>query len=324
MNKQPLFSIIVPVYKVENYIDECINSVLDQTFKDFELILVDDGSPDNCPKICDEYEKKYESVRVLHKENGGLSSARNTGLDNSFGQYIAFVDSDDYWNDKTFLSDVSEIIKNNNPDMILYGYSEYKNQVFHPILNFDDFDVSKQYTLYDVIKNDWVKSSACIKIVKSDLIFDNNIRFRYGVTSEDIEWTTKLLSCCESFCVCPKNVYVYRQQDCSITHTINKKALVDLYNNIIYSIEAIQNTPIQKKDVILNYIAYQYITLLNLYVLFCEGDKEIYGYIDSTKYLSKYNLNKKVKLIDVFTKIFGLNIMLFILKIFLKVRKSNR
>lgn len=324
MNKQPLFSIIVPVYKVEQYIDECINSVLNQTFKDFELILVDDGSPDNCPKICDEYAQKYECIRVLHKENAGSSSARNIGLENSFGQYIAFIDSDDYWNDDTFLSDVSEIIKNNNPDMILYGYGEYKNKTFHPILNFADFDISKQYTMYDVIKNDWVKSSPCSKIVKSNLLFDNDISFRHGVTSEDIEWTTKLLSCCDSFCVCPKNVYVYRQQENSITHSINRNSIVQLYNNIIYSLEAIKNMPIQKKDVILNYMAYQYITLLNGYVRYCYGDKEIYDYIVSIKYLSKYNLNKKVKVIDLFTKTLGLKITLFILKLFLKVRKSNR
>ena len=92
----PKISIIVPVYKVEKYIHKCIDSILNQTFKDFELILVDDGSPDNCGKICDEYAKKDSRVIVIHKENGGLSSARNSGLDIARGDYIGFVDSDDY------------------------------------------------------------------------------------------------------------------------------------------------------------------------------------------------------------------------------------
>ena len=89
-------SVIVPIYNVENYIHRCIDSILAQTFTDFELILVDDGSPDNCGKICDEYAKKDSRINVIHKENGGLSSARNAGLDIASGDYIVFVDSDDY------------------------------------------------------------------------------------------------------------------------------------------------------------------------------------------------------------------------------------
>lgn len=92
----PEISIIVPVYKTEEYLPRCIDSILAQTFTDFELLLIDDGSPDNCGKICDEYAEKDSRIRVFHKENGGVSSARNVGLDNALGTYIGFVDSDDY------------------------------------------------------------------------------------------------------------------------------------------------------------------------------------------------------------------------------------
>ena len=92
----PKISIIVPVYKVELYLEKCINSILNQTFKDFELILVDDGSPDRCGEICDEYAKKDNRIVVVHKENGGQASARNVGLDIARGDYIGFVDSDDW------------------------------------------------------------------------------------------------------------------------------------------------------------------------------------------------------------------------------------
>ena len=95
-NKMPKLSIIVPVYKVEQYINKCIDSILNQTFTDFELILVDDGSPDNCGKICDEYAQKDERVRVIHKENGGVSSARNLGIDEAKGEYVSFIDPDDW------------------------------------------------------------------------------------------------------------------------------------------------------------------------------------------------------------------------------------
>ena len=90
------FSIIVPIYKVEEYLDRCVESLIRQTEKDIEIILVDDGSPDSCPAMCDEWAKKDERIRVVHKENGGLSDARNAGLNIATGEYVLFVDSDDY------------------------------------------------------------------------------------------------------------------------------------------------------------------------------------------------------------------------------------
>ena len=88
-------SVIIPIYKTEAYIDQCVQSVLDQTFKDYEIILVDDGSPDRCPDICDAYDTKFDNITALHKENGGLSSARNAGIEHASGEYLLFLDSDD-------------------------------------------------------------------------------------------------------------------------------------------------------------------------------------------------------------------------------------
>ena len=91
-----LISVIVPVYKVEPYLNKCIESIVNQTYKNLEIILVDDGSPDNCPAICDSWAEKDSRIKVIHKENGGLSDARNAGMVHATGEYIAFVDSDDY------------------------------------------------------------------------------------------------------------------------------------------------------------------------------------------------------------------------------------
>ena len=93
--ERPLISIVVPIYKVEKYLDHCVTSILNQTYKNFELILVDDGSPDRCPQICDKYAASYSYVKVIHKTNGGLSDARNVGMDIAKGMYITFIDSDD-------------------------------------------------------------------------------------------------------------------------------------------------------------------------------------------------------------------------------------
>lgn len=103
MTNQPLLSVIIPVYKVEKYLRQCVDSVINQTYKNLEIILVDDGSPDNCGKICDEYAEKDKRVKVIHQLNKGLSGARNTGTEQASGEYIAFVDSDD-WLDVHMLS----------------------------------------------------------------------------------------------------------------------------------------------------------------------------------------------------------------------------
>lgn len=96
MNSQPKISVIVPVYKVENFLDRCVESIVGQTYENLEIILVDDGSPDNCPAMCDKWAEKDGRIKVIHKENGGVSSARNAALDIVSGDYICFVDSDDW------------------------------------------------------------------------------------------------------------------------------------------------------------------------------------------------------------------------------------
>ena len=111
-----LISIIIPIYNVEKYLHCCINSVIRQTYKNLEIILIDDGSPDNCGKICDEYAKKDNRIKVIHKENGGLSSARNAGLDIAKGEYISFVDSDDYVAEN-FIEKLYKLCKENDADI---------------------------------------------------------------------------------------------------------------------------------------------------------------------------------------------------------------
>ena len=113
---EPLISVVVPVYKVEKYLDRCVESLLAQTYQNVEIILVDDGSPDNCPQLCDAYAGKYDQIRVIHQENKGLSGARNTGIDHAKGELIAFVDSDDKWS-PYFLESLYRAMKEHDADI---------------------------------------------------------------------------------------------------------------------------------------------------------------------------------------------------------------
>ena len=115
-----LISVIIPVYNVEKFIDRCINSLINQTYKNLEIILVDDGSPDNCPGLCDDWAKKDNRIKVVHKQNGGLSDARNAGLERSTGDYIMFVDSDDFV-DETICEVLLNDLKNNDADFSMCG-----------------------------------------------------------------------------------------------------------------------------------------------------------------------------------------------------------
>ena len=119
-----IISVIVPVYKVEQYLDRCISSILQQTFEKFEVILVDDGSPDRCPLMCDEWAKRDERVKVIHKKNGGLSSARNAGIDIAKGRYINFVDSDD-WMEKDALSYLYELRNRFDADFSMASFTRW-------------------------------------------------------------------------------------------------------------------------------------------------------------------------------------------------------
>ena len=140
----PLVSIIVPVYNTEKQLEKCVDSLLNQTLKDIEIILVDDGSPDNSPKICDDFKLKDSRIKVIHKENGGLSSARNAALDIAEGEYIGFVDSDDYVDTTMFEKLYSRVSKDNSDICLCSHYTVFGDKVTPNELPFDCFVLHKE------------------------------------------------------------------------------------------------------------------------------------------------------------------------------------
>ena len=165
-------SIIVPVYKVEKQLEICIKSILSQTFSNFELILVDDGSPDNCGNICDEYQKKDNRIKVIHKENGGLSDARNVGLDIASGKYIAFVDSDDIIHPRMY-EILFECINKSNSDIVQCKFKKFKS-LDEVKDDLDDYNGSfekydNKTAIMDMIDNNNINVNSWNKLYKSEL-----------------------------------------------------------------------------------------------------------------------------------------------------------
>lgn len=188
------FSLIIPVYNVQPYIRKCLDSVLKQDCGDWEALLIDDGSSDGSGEICDEYAATDSRFRVFHKENGGVSSARNVGLDNARGEWIWFVDPDD-WIKENSLSSLDFYIKRCNADFIIFGI-EYYNEDYRIIAS-ERHEQRIGYSKDETIgKSDF--STVCY-IIKSNIITDNSLLFSTGVPmGEDMEFQYKCLICCKS------------------------------------------------------------------------------------------------------------------------------
>lgn len=225
-----LVSIIVPVYKVEEFLPNCVDSILAQTYGDFELILVDDGSPDQCGAMCDSYAKKYKQVRVLHKENGGLSSARNAGLEVCKGEYIAFVDSDDAIS-PYYLEVLLEEAIANNADIVQCEFEKSENipvwtkpREYQRIIRVGDEIEDNMFI------NDVPITVAWNKLYKRKIFLDLGLRYPIGRIHEDMFLTPKILYYAERMVIIDEPLYFYRERSDSImSSSFSLKKLDKLY-----------------------------------------------------------------------------------------------
>ena len=308
--ERPLVSVIIPVYNMEPFLCECLDSVIHQTYDRLEIILVDDGSTDTSGEICDRYAEVDHRITVIHKENGGLGNARNVGQDAASGKYIIFLDSDDYWENEHFLSSLAGSAL--GKDLILFGMKKYVERSGRLIESAapvgDKLPEGKDGLIAYLINHGQFTASACTKMVKRELLLANDIFFREGVTSEDIEWSGKVLLRSKSAAYVDVSGYIYRQRENSITSTMTKRNILDLEENIVRSIHHAEKA-LRKTDrmyaVIMSYIAYQFATLL-LCAHNVRGN--MYPEIRKMKkytYVLRYSGNKKVKLFNTVRRLVG-------------------
>ena len=211
-----LISVIVPVYKVEQYLDKCVESIVNQTYKNLEIILVDDGSPDSCPQMCDEWARKDSRIKVLHKENGGLSDARNAGIAIATGQYIAFVDSDD-WIDKCMYENFMQCIEATGSDIVCCGIMRVVDdeKVEHSRrFKGAGESFSAQEAIRELILNRKIQQVVWNKLYRKDLL--RGILFECGKTNEDEFWTYQIVGNSKSVTVLDYEGYFYLQRAGSI------------------------------------------------------------------------------------------------------------
>ena len=210
-------SVIVPIYNVEQYLRRCIDSIINQTYKNLEIILVDDGSPDNCGQICDDYAKKDTRIKVIHKKNGGLSDARNVGLEVCTGDYISFVDSDD-WIELNTYEIMMKSMNEYNADMVVSNINYvYKDKVESKYSEDKIRCFNKEEAMKELIKDGLVQAVVWNKLYKRVVI--DNLRFKVGKLNEDEFFTYKICAKAERIVYIPEALYQYRQREDSIMGT---------------------------------------------------------------------------------------------------------
>ncbi len=326
----PEFSVIVPVYKVEKYLRRCVDSILIQKDADFEVILVDDGSPDNCGAICDEYAAKDDRVTVIHQENSGASEARNTGIKKATGKYLLFIDADDRLNNDSCFKNVKRVLDNNRDlDVLCWGL-KILNEDGQLVKVRKPSSVSKasddKYSVLKnmIYKNEYISTSYC-KAIKRNLIIENNLYFVRNLKSEDIEWVARIMVLCKNIGTFDEVYYnrITRKED-SLTSSIGRKNVLDILNQIENGVEFAKEHAENQDflDLYYEYWAYQYAMLLG----FCRrASKEsdfthIKNRLKKLSWLLEFDHVKKVRIVNKLYKILGLDTTMFILDVYYKVK----
>lgn len=256
-------SIIIPVYGVEETLGRCMESIVGQTLTDMEIILVDDGSPDRCPQMCDEWAQRDSRIRVIHRQNGGLSVARNTGLDVACGEYLTFVDSDDFIGMDTYLPLIEHLTAHPDIDIVEYPcYWHYgaKNQ---QVLNFKDRTYTDSMS-YWLEGHAYEHTYAWNKIFRSSVF--EGIRFPVGQVFEDVPTLALLLQKEPCVATTSKGLYYYCQNQQGITATAKGSELQQLLNHHIHIMESCRIT--DKR---------YYMHIVNIQIDVCEltGEKPV-------------------------------------------------
>lgn len=307
------FSVIVPVYNVEKYLSKCLVSILNQTYRDFELILVDDGSTDNSSRICDHYESSDDRIKVIHKKNGGSSSARNEGIKYSSGDYIIFMDSDDYWASNDLLRCVADnTFDKKNRNIVAWGYEKVSDDNYKCDQHIDIqyYNINDDYKY--LIKSNKIFASAWYLALPRIMFESNDLFFEENVVAEDIEWFARVLLKMSNITYLDGKFYAYRQRKGSISNVTTEKTIKDLKNHINKIIDMNSNGKMQiyLAEQISNF--YIILSHYNNYKIELKYAKEIYP-------LSKSSVRKRSKIINLIIKIFGIKNAMLIINILKKV-----
>ena len=320
----PRFSIIIPIYKVEAFLRPCVDSVLSQSFRDFEVLLTDDGSPDGCPAICDAYAAADSRIKVIHKENGGLSDARNAGLSAASGEYIIFLDSDDYYLSTDFLKAIDEKIAETGCDAVFFRrrrFLQATDTLLPPPAPFPEMaGMSCGEMLKSLSARDMLDASAALKATRRAFLLENDLFFKKRLFSEDVEWFFRYAPLLQSVATLNFPAYCYRIREGSISHSLTEKNIRDLFSSIESYAEIIRDSNLENKSALLNYMAYQYYIVLGLCHCVLKGAarRELFKALRRYRWLTDYSISGKTKKCALLMRLCGVRLSAVILGTYIK------
>ena len=328
----PFVTLIIPVYNVEKYLRSCLESVLAQHLDNIEIVLVDDGSKDASPLICDEYAANFPFVCVIHKQNGGLSSARNAGLREAHGEYVMFMDSDDLWNKDVSVAEMlQQVAVQPNVEMFLFtGYDFYEGNVqlyerpeSKNLCGIRTNTVESYYR--DLLNNGNLEVSACTKILKRKFLLDNSLFFTEGLLGEDNDWMIRLLRSLNHVSVIPERLYLCRHRKGSITTSIGYANVRDMLSIISSSISYWNDKSASSIFAMeMCFDAYLWFCALALSGYLTEQEKKLLSPdFKATSCVCSYSANRKTKLAKTMCDLLGINLTSKILYVYAKLHANH-
>lgn len=300
-------SFIIPVYNVAKYLHQCVRSILEQRYQDIEVILVNDGSKDESPAICDAFADNDKRVKVIHKENGGLSDARSAGLKAATGEYVVFVDGDDFWLSKDDLSGLMAVAeKQPKADFIGYNCKYYypDTESNSPWVAYCDKlskAVDKNTAMVELVKSGTFPMSACLKLMKREFLIKNDLFFVKGQIAEDIPWFINVLDNCDKCSFVNQYVYAYRQ---NVSGSITASGGERSFNNLLEIIKNELNLLDRRtfnddaKDALRSFLAYELSILIStVNTLPKRRRNTMRKELNNMCWLLGYTINPKVKMV---------------------------
>lgn len=332
--ESPTVSVVIPVYRVERYLAQCVESVLNQSFRDLEVILVDDGSPDNCPQIADDFAARDSRVQVVHQANQGLSGARNSGLRRATGRLVVFLDSDDFWDGKDCLARCIEAFDERpNLDVLFFDALRYYEATGERVFGDVAWDrdrvagASESEVLRYMVEIGDARPSACTKVIRRQFLLDNGLHFKPGVFSEDVEWFLRLITHPATYDYLPLAFYMYRKNRAgSITNTIGAPNVGDVLDTVVTAARHMlhSDAPQAFKRDYLSYCCYQYTIALAFYPGLSRADREaVRPRLGEARYLLAYDGYRNSKSIARLVRIIGLEATARVLNTYLALRAQR-
>ncbi|MGL4740746.1 MAG: glycosyltransferase family 2 protein [Sarcina sp.] len=315
-----LLSVVIPVYNVEKYLEECINSVICDS-EDLEIILVNDGSKDTSLNICEEYRDKYANIKLVDKENGGLSSARNAGLEIAKGKYVLFLDSDDYLV-KGSIPKIMEYISDKNTDVIMSGYYEVCDDKIEETVDFNidinaDIDSIREQIFNNDDKCIW---TAWKFLVRREFLEEKEIIFKEGYLHEDVDYTVKILLAMNTFNYMELTWYCYRvSRDGSIMNKRKIKSSIHTARIIVDLEKEIKESKEENKfyDLVMRKLSNTFFTTIRYSVNSTDEElKELSSLVSENKFLLESSNRRKHRVFNSLQKNIGFYNIIKLAKLF--------